>query len=180
MSEGSYLIFRNRLLHIEGQVLNALGFNTHVALPHTLAITYLQTLDAFSSPAKGKEVAKLTVAYLNAALLSPQMLYLTHQPCALATAAIYLASREVGIKMPELEWWEVFDCEREELGFLVVGMGSLGGVVRRETNRWGGAKGMVTLTDIKQELELMGFKAVVGNGSHAMGAQEAEIQRMMQ
>lgn len=157
--------------------MNGLGFNTHVSLPHPLAITYLQTLDAFSSPTKGKEVAKRTIAYLNTALLSPQMLYLTHQPCALATAAIYLASRDVGVKMPEVEWWEVFDCEREELGFLAVGMGSLEGVVRREHKRWGGNKGMITRADIKEELEMMGFDTVVGNGSHD---EEAEIQRMMQ
>ena len=180
LSEGSYVTFRNRLLHIEGQVLNALGFNTHVALPHSLAITYLQTLDAFSSPAKGKEVAKRTIAYLNTALLSPQMLYLTHQPCALATAAIYLASRDENLKLPEVEWWEVFDCEREELGFLVVGMRSLEGVARREEKRWGGEKGMITLQNVKEELEMMGFEGVVGNGTGVVDAEEAEIQRMMQ
>ncbi|TVY36639.1 Cyclin, partial [Lachnellula occidentalis] len=97
LSESSYISFRNRLLLVEGHVLNALGFNTHVALPHPLAITYLQTLDVFNLPGnRGKDVARRTIAYLNAALLSPQMLYLTHQPAALATAAIYLAAREVG------------------------------------------------------------------------------------
>jgi hypothetical protein len=153
LSESQYISNRNKILHIEGQVLNALGFNTHVALPHPLAITYLQTLDAFSNPEKGKKVARRAVEYLNTALLSPQMLYLTHQPCALAVAACYLAAREVGVKMPEVEWWEVFDVEREELGFLVVGMRSLEGLVRREVARWGPGKGMITRRDIRGEMQ---------------------------
>ena len=123
VSESTYIANRNRFLHIEGQILNALGFNVHVALPHPLTITYLQTLDVFSAsnnrenPNTGKEVGKQAIEYLNTALLSPQMLYLTHQPCTLATAAIYLAARDKGVKLPDVEWWEVFDCEREELGF---------------------------------------------------------------
>lgn len=151
LSEGQYLERRNRILGIEGQVLNALGFNTHVALPYPLAITYLQALDAFASPKSGKMVAKRAVEHLNDALLSPQMLYLTHQPAVLATAAVYLAARELGMRLPEVEWWEVFDCEREELGFLVVGMGSLGGLAEREDRRWGG-KGMITRNHIKGNL----------------------------
>src|SRR5258706_48080 len=95
LSATAYITFRTRLLHIEGQILNALSFNTHVSLPHPLAITYLQTLDMFSAAhpdGTGARVARRAVAYLNTALLSPQMLYLTHQPNALATAAVYLAA----------------------------------------------------------------------------------------
>jgi hypothetical protein len=152
LSESDYITNRTVILHIEGQILNALGFCTHVALPHPLAITYLQTLDIFSSPKTGKRVGYRAVQHLNSALLSPQCLYLTHQPCALATAACYLAAREEGVKLPECEWWEVFDTEREELGFLVVAMRSLEGVVEREVRRWGEVKkGMITCEDIKNE-----------------------------
>ena len=56
-------------------------------------------------------------------------MYLTHQPNALAVAAIYLAAREEGVKLVDGNWWEVFDVEREDLGFLVLGMGSLTGFV---------------------------------------------------
>lgn len=153
LSESAYISSRSVILHIEGQVLNALGFDTHVSLPHPLCITYLQTLDAFASPARGKKVAKRAIEHLNSALLSPQNLYLTHQPCALAVAAIYLAAREEGVKLPDVEWWEVFDVEREELGFLVVGMGSLEGVVRREYERWSGDRGMITCEDIRGEVK---------------------------
>lgn len=128
LSEGNYVAFRTRILLLEGLVLNALSFDLHVALPHALAITYLQTLALFPEP--GPRVAKRTIQYLNTALLSPQMLYLTHQPNSLAVAAIYLAAKDENVKLPEVEWWEVFDVDREELGFLVMGMGSLLGTVK--------------------------------------------------
>ncbi|KAE8444837.1 hypothetical protein EG329_014192 [Mollisiaceae sp. DMI_Dod_QoI] len=178
LSEGTYITRRNKLLHIEGQILNALGFNTHVALPHALAVTYLQTMDVFTSPRTGKAVAKRTIEYLNTALLSPQMLYLTHQPTALATAAIYLAARDKGVRLPECEWWEVFDCEREELGFLVVGMGSLEGLVKREVKRWGETKGMISRSDVREEVKKLG----IGNGNGEkteVEDEEAEMSRML-
>lgn len=128
----------------------------------------------------GKEVAKRAVEYLNSALLSPQMLYLTHQPCALATAALYLAAREKGCKLPDAEWWEVFDCEREELGFLVVAMGSLEGVVRREIERWGKGKGMIMREDVRGELKRLGIGKELGNGNgHEAEDEEAEMARLM-
>lgn len=173
LSESTYITTRNRLLNIEGQILNALGFVTHVALPHPLAVTYLQTLDVFSSsdqPEQGKKLAKRTVEYLNTALLSPQMLYLTHQPTSLATAAIYLAAREIGVKMPDVEWWEVFDCEREELGFLVVGMGSLEGLVKREGERWG-ERGMISRLVVRDEVKFL-------NGGEKED-EEVEMARLM-
>jgi cyclin L len=185
LSETSYINFRNRLLNIEGQILNALGFNTHVALPHPLAITYLQTLDVFSSSA-GKIVAKRTVEYLNTALLSPQMLYLTHQPNALATAAIYLSAREEGVKLPETEWWEVFDVEREELGFLVVGVMSLEGVVRKGRERWehvdgeGKAVGMITREMVREEMGRLGLNEGGGVGNGVVEEdEEAQMARLL-
>lgn len=94
-------------------------------------MTYLRALD-FSGP-KLSTLTRRVVAYLNTALLSPQLLYLTHQPNALAVAAIYIAARDpdVGAKLPECPWYEVFDVDREALGFLVVGMRSLEGLVRK-------------------------------------------------
>jgi cyclin L len=186
VSESTYITNRNRFLHIEGQLLNALGFNVHVALPHPLAITYLQALDVFSASHNrkvlntGKEVGRRAIEYLNTALLSPQMLYLTHQPCTLATAAIYLAARDKGVKLPDVEWWEVFDCEREELGFLAVGMRSVEGLARREQERWGGQSGMITRSDVRRELEKMGHG--LGNGQNSFVEaqdEEAEMARLM-
>ncbi|KAK2022712.1 cyclin [Colletotrichum zoysiae] len=148
-TDGEYAAFQTRMLAAEARILWALGFDTAVALPHALAVTYLQALDFVGKP-KG-EMAVRVVAHLNTALLSPQMLYLTHQPHALATAAVYIAAREAGAKMPEVAWWEVFDVEREELGFLVVGMRSLEGWVRgvKETGLL--ASGMITRSVIERE-----------------------------
>ncbi|OLN97333.1 Cyclin-L2 [Colletotrichum chlorophyti] len=149
-TDGEYAAFQTRLLAAEARVLWALGFDTAVALPHALAVTYLQALDFLGKPRA--DVAARVLAHLNTALLSPQMLYLTHQPNALATAAVYVAARETGAKMPEVAWWEVFDVDREELGFLVVGMRSLEGWVMgvKEAGLLKG--GMLTRNAIEREL----------------------------
>ncbi|RQM06635.1 hypothetical protein DH86_00001263 [Scytalidium sp. 3C] len=173
LSESTYITFRNRLLVIEGHILNAIGFNTHVALPHPLTITYLQTLDVFSDGRKGPKVARRAVEYLNTALLSPQMLYLTHQPCVLATAAIYLAARDVGCKLPDCEWWEVFDTEREELGFLVVGMRSVEGLAGKMKDVWGD-KAVLKVDDVKAEVRKRGLS----NGGEAEDAEDVAMRIM--
>ncbi|EKG20308.1 Cyclin-like protein [Macrophomina phaseolina MS6] len=140
----------------EAHLLRVLGFDTHVALPYTLAINYLQALgikfDAVEdSPAT--DLAKRVFAHLNTALLSPQLPYLTHQPSSLATAAVYLAAREIEIKLPAEEWWEVFDTDREELGFLVVAMTSMPGFALEEKAKWGRRKVPMSLDDLEAELE---------------------------
>ena len=115
----------------ESTVLSSIGFDTTVALPHALALTYLQALGV-SSP----KLAGRVLEHLNAALLSPQLLYLTHQPNALAVGAIYLAAKETDVKMVDGNWWEVFDVDREDLGFLVCAYGSLRGFAEAEKTKW--------------------------------------------
>ncbi|KAJ5280188.1 Cyclin C/H/T/L [Penicillium angulare] len=148
LTEGGYQSARLILLRIETVILRTLGFDTHVALPHTIALTYLQTLGV-AKPA----VARGVVKHLNAALLSPQLLYVTHQPNALAVAAIYLTAREKGVKLVDGNWWEVFDVDREELGFLVVGMRSLEGYLRREMELWKNQAIPMVLEDVESEIE---------------------------
>lgn len=147
LSEGGYQAQRLVLLKTETVILRALGFNTHVVIPHTIALTYLQTMNSASS-ALGKRVFE----HLNAALLSPQLLYMTHQPNALAVAAIYIAARDVGVKLPEEEWWEVFDVDREELGFLVVAMNSMEGFAKSEKEAWADRRIPLSTVDVEQEL----------------------------
>ena len=189
LSESAYHAFHARLVPLEARLLRALGFDTHVALPHPLAVTYLQALDFFNAggPAAREALARRAVAYLNAALLSPQMVYVTSQPPALAAAAVYAAARDAGAKMPECEWWEVFDVEREELGFLVVAMRSVDGWARRlrgggedgaVLRRWAAEGGMLTRRDVEAELARRGVK-VVGNGGEAGGDAEEEAARIM-
>ncbi|KAF5020832.1 hypothetical protein F66182_7133 [Fusarium sp. NRRL 66182] len=172
LSEADYHAFQNRLLAIEARILYTLSFDTHVSLPHPLAITYLQTLDFLAQP---KSIISLrTIQYLNTALLSPQMLYLTHQPHALATAAIYNAARDVGAKMPECEWWEVFDVDREDLGFLVVGMRSVENYLRKFKEDMPDL-GTSMLTRKMVDVELQKRGAQNGNGT----AEVDEEQRLM-
>ncbi|PPJ54083.1 hypothetical protein CBER1_06321 [Cercospora berteroae] len=150
--EELYVAEREFLYDIEANMLRVLGFQTHVALPHTLCINYLQTMDVFQS-GPGEKVARAAFKHLNSALLSPQLLYLTHQPSALATASIYLAARETNVKLPEVEWWEIFDVDREELGFLVVALRSIEGFALAEKQKWNGRLVPLDPFDVKAEME---------------------------
>lgn len=174
LCESDYFDFHNRVLALEARILYTLSFDTHVGLPHPLAVTYLQALEFCNQSKEG--ISKRTVEYLNTALLSPQLLYLTHQPNMLAVAAVYNAAKDVGAKMPECEWWEVFDVEREELGFLVVAMRSLEGWVRRQREGipWM-SEGMVVRKTVQEELKKRG----VHNGNGVEQDEEAVLMRMM-
>ncbi|KAI0406237.1 cyclin-like protein [Xylaria palmicola] len=188
LSESAYAAAQARMLRLEARILYALGFDTHVALPHGLAVTYLQALDfcgggggggdASSTSSSRARVARRVVAHLNTALLSPQMLYLTHQPGALAVAAIYSAARDpdIAAKMPACPWWEVFDVDREELGFLVVGMRSLEGLVRRLADDVQGftRSGMLTRNDVEAEMRRRGLKVTNGTGAEPREIDEEE------
>lgn len=136
----------------EQHILKVLGFQLQVTLPYTLCLTYLQALQVLSHP-RGKELARRANAHLNSVLLSPQLLYLTHQPAELATAAIYLAAKETEVKMPDVEWWEVFDTDRESLGFLVVGMLSIEGFALKEQEMWGKRKVPMTVEAVEAEIK---------------------------
>ena len=155
LSEGDYASQRSSLLTSEALILRTLSFNTHVSLPHHLALTFLQTLGVLPSvpTASSKALAQRTLAHLNTALLSPQLLYLTHQPPALAVSAIYLAAREVGVKLVNKDWWEVFDVDREELGFLVVGMGSMAEWVEEERVKWADRSCPLSVEGVEREVE---------------------------
>ena len=130
VTEGTYERERQKLFEFENSILSTIGFDTHVTLPHTIALTYLQALGALKP-----KLANRILEHLNGALLSPQALYLTHQPNALAVAAIYLAARETRVKLPDGNWWEVFDVEREDLGFLVLAYSSLQGFAEAEKTK---------------------------------------------
>ncbi|KAI0014323.1 cyclin-like protein [Xylariaceae sp. FL0662B] len=168
LSEAAYGAQHGRILALEARILWALSFDTHVALPHGLAITYLQALEM-------PGIARRAVAYLNAALLSPQLLYLTHQPNALAVAAVYGAARDCGAHAPDCAWWEVFDVDREELGFLVVAMRSLDGWARRQRDDHAElrAGGMVSRAFVEGEMRKRGLR--IGNGAAGGGGGNGEV-----
>ena len=154
LSEGRYLAARATLYRTEATILRTLSFITQVVVPHHLALTYLQTMGVLQVPQtdRSRALAGRTIAHLNTALLSPQLLYLTHQPTALAVAAIYLSAKEVGVKLPSNEWWEVFDVDREELGFLVLGFGSCEVWMEEEKGKWAESRCPLSVEDLKTEL----------------------------
>ncbi|KAI9655007.1 MAG: hypothetical protein M1831_004966 [Alyxoria varia] len=152
VSEETYHAQRGNMIKHEAIVLRILGFQTHMALPYTLCINYLQTMDTFRHES-GSDLARRAFAYLNTLLLSPQLVYLTHHPPALATAAIYLAAKEVGFKLPEEEWWEVFDTDREDLGFLLVAMTSMSAFANEEKKVWGNSEVPLSVEQVNAELD---------------------------
>ncbi|KAL8870875.1 MAG: hypothetical protein Q9174_003178 [Haloplaca sp. 1 TL-2023] len=155
LSEGDYHSVRALLLQTETIVLRALAFDVKIVTPHHLAMTYLQTLGVFPPipSSKSRAVAARTLAHLNTALFSPQLIYITHQPTALAVAAIYLAARETEVKLPSTEWWEVFDVDREDLGFLVVALRSCEGWITNENNQWVDRNCPLDVSELEQELK---------------------------
>ena len=155
LSEGAYTSAKATLLQTESIVLRSISFMTQVTLPHHIALTYLQTLSVLppNPTAESSALAARTLAHLNTALFSQQLLYITHQPHALAVAAIYLAAREVGVKLPGVEWWEVFDVDRETLGFLVVALGSCEGWIQSEKEKWTEISCPLTLLELEEEIK---------------------------
>lgn len=147
LSEGTYHAERLVLMKTETMILRICGFNVHVILPHSLALTYLHNFGVASLG-----VSRRVIEHLNTALFSPQLVYLTHQPNALAVAAIYLAAREVGVKMVGGEWWEPLDVDREELGFLVVALQSTKAFAEEEQAGWRGkAVPLIALNDVVEK-----------------------------
>lgn len=149
VTEQEYYNKRTRLLNVETEILRACGFQTHLSLPYTLCINYIQSLSVLSA-----EVVKKSFGYLTDALLSPSLLYLTHQPNSLAVAAVYIGARECEVKLPAA-WWDVFDCEREELGFLVVCIKGVKEFIEGERKLWRGRKPGIPweLEDLEMHLE---------------------------
>ena len=146
VDEHTYHLHRTRLLSVETEILKALGYDTHTALPYALAVNYAQALDCLGKPLLGR-----VFGYLSDVLLSPSCVYLTHQPNALAAAALYLAARDEGVKLPEV-WWEVFDVEREDLGFLVAGMRGVAEFVGVQKEKWRELGGLWEVEQVEEEL----------------------------
>ena len=156
LSEGDYMSFRQRLIGDESVILRQLSYTTRVHLPHPLALTYIQTLFPPRSaiePDMKRDLAVRTIANLNTALLSPQLLYLTHQPHALAIGAIYLAAREIKLRISNDEWWLVWDVTREELGFLVLAFRSMETWIQNEYSQQQGP--LFTIDRVENALQLM-------------------------
>ncbi|KAF3940032.1 Cyclin-L2 [Dactylella cylindrospora] len=188
VSEGDYTALRAMMLNTEAAVLRSLGFNTTVHLPYTLAFNYLQSLGVLQhtsptqptssgeepfQPLQHAKLISTTFAYLTDLLISPSQPYLTHHPHELAVVGIYLAARDHGVKLPE-RWWEVWDVERETLGFLVVvgRGGTYTGVLGGKGKLWIVEEGK--FEDVKgEDGEVLGEVVAVGRESI-----EREVRRL--
>lgn len=80
------------------------------------------------------------------------MVYITHQPHCIAAAAIYLAARECSVRLPE-GWWDVFDVEREELGFLVAALKGVSEFVEGQVKVWRGRNIPWDVESLQNELD---------------------------
>lgn len=58
------------------------------------------------------------------------------------------------MKLVDHEWWEVFDVDREDLGFLVVAMGSMEGFAKSEHEKWQKKSIPMTVAAVEEEVEV--------------------------
>ena len=58
----------------------------------------------------------------------------------------------MGVRLSGEEWWEVFDVEREELGFLTVALLSCEEWVQWEMEKWRVRKCPLTLGELNDEI----------------------------
>jgi hypothetical protein len=119
---------RDQVYISEMEILKALGFQTNVNLPYSLAINYLKVLDILSS-----DLAQSVCNYINDALWTK--LYCIYPPPVLACMAIYLAARNAGVYLPH-DWPVVFDVERTDMCTCAAWMGVFYHIERkREASR---------------------------------------------
>ncbi|KAI9312220.1 cyclin-like protein [Dichotomocladium elegans] len=98
---------KNMIIAGEMQILKQLGFNVHVQLPYATIINYLRILGLEEDEAAASKAWN----YLNDGLRTT--VYATYEPHVIACAAIWLACRDLAIKLPE-DWWILFDTSVED------------------------------------------------------------------
>ncbi|ORX54488.1 cyclin-L1 [Hesseltinella vesiculosa] len=107
---------RSMTIDAEMHILKQLGFNVQVQLPYSLMINYLRILDL----EEDEKIPTVAWNYLNDSLRT--VAHVAYAPEVIAVAAIWLACRQQGIKLPTdagNEWWLLFDVS--ELDFKTVG-----------------------------------------------------------
>jgi len=103
-----FLNYKGELIATEKHVLKELGFNVHVQHPHKLVLSYLNVLK------QGKDMAQRAWSYLNDSFCTN--VSCRYHPHVVACAAILLAARDLGIKLPDNPpWWTLFDALLSEI-----------------------------------------------------------------
>jgi len=153
----------------EMQILKRLGFNVHVVLPYGTLINYMRVLGLTDHPqACGKAWGYLNDAYvlhsrvpsgytnlMSSIIIRHQTpVYALYQVPTIVCAAIFLATRQLGIPLPSTPpvcWWELFDADWEDVE-------SIGGYIMRLYRKRGAeevkrAQGLLTKQDVRKWLE---------------------------
>lgn len=106
-----YTDMKNDLIKTERFMLKEMGFSTYVEHPHKYLLQYLSILNQGTN----SNLAQQAWNYMNDSLREP--LCVRFRPEVIATACIYMASRVLGIVLPEYPhpWWELFDSKQEQL-----------------------------------------------------------------
>jgi len=98
-----YWKLKEDVMQTERYFLKELGFIVHTAHPHKFILNFLKILNQTSS----KELAQRAWNYLNDGLRTN--ICLRFPPPVIATAAIYMAARDLAVPLPEepKPWWEL-------------------------------------------------------------------------
>ncbi|CAO3664426.1 unnamed protein product [Umbelopsis ramanniana] len=99
---------KNDLVVAEMQILKHLAFDVSVQLPYGLMVNYLRILGLEDHP----DVPNKAWGYLNDGLRT--IIYAAYHPPTIACAAIWLACRDLQIKLPTkpgAQWWELFEAD---------------------------------------------------------------------
>jgi len=135
---------KDALVVAEMQILKRLGFNVHVVLPYGTLVNYLRVLGLTE---KG-DVCTRAWGYLNDGLQTP--VYALYQVPTIVCAAILLATRHMGISLPD-KWWELFDANWEDLWSVCGRVMRLYRVRSREESLR--VEGMIGKKDVRKWLE---------------------------
>lgn len=109
----SLRVLRDEMLRVELHVLKELGFGFYNIMdhPHKFILYYLRVLEL---DIEG-DVSQHAWNYLNDSLRTD--LSLRFRSEVIACAAIYMASRSLGIKLPDNPpWWVLFNADMHEMG----------------------------------------------------------------
>ncbi|KAI0646933.1 cyclin-L1 [Trametes meyenii] len=114
---GTFYDLKDALVVAEMQILKRLGFNVHVVLPYGTLVNYLRLLGL----TEREDVSSKAWGFLNDARVYPLLqtpVYALYAVPTIVSAAILLATRQLGIALPsspESCWWELFDAEWEDV-----------------------------------------------------------------
>lgn len=106
-----YTNWKAALMRVERFILKDVGFQVHGGVsaqhPHTFILFFVRVLGG------GAPLAQMAWAALNDALQTDLCVRVT--PEAIACAAIYIASRQVGHPLPTAPWARVFGSDEDEV-----------------------------------------------------------------